>query len=210
MFCPSNGTLDTTFGGDGKVMTSVLGDFDQARSVAIQGDGKIVAAGAVRNGLTSYFGVARFNADGSLDTSFAGDGTTATSFFGQFADGANSVGAAEPLDAAQRAADANVPFYTIALGTEEGRVTVEDQFGIPVTLDVPPDRETLAQIAEITDATAFDAPTAEDLQAVYANLQSRVGFTEEEQEVTAWFAGAALVLVVIGAGLSALWFGRLP
>jgi Ca-activated chloride channel family protein len=125
-------------------------------------------------------------------------------------DGANSVGAAEPLDAAQRAADANVPFYTIALGTEEGRVTVEDQFGIPVTLDVPPDRETLAQIAEITDATAFDAPTAEDLQAVYANLQSRVGFTEEEQEVTAWFAGAALVLVVIGAGLSALWFGRLP
>ena len=103
-----------------------------------------------------------------------------------------------------------MPIYTIALGTASGRVTVEDQFGQPVTLEVPPDTETLAQIAEITQATAFDAPTAEDLQTVYDNLQSRVGFTEEPQEVTAWFAAAALILVVLGAGLSALWFGRLP
>ncbi len=125
-------------------------------------------------------------------------------------DGANSVGTAEPLDAAERAAEMGVPFYTIALGTASGRVTVEDQFGQPVTLDVPPDTETLAQIAEVTGATAFDAPTAEELAAVYDNLQSRVGFTEEQQEVTAWFAAAALVLVVLGAGLSAIWFGRLP
>jgi Ca-activated chloride channel family protein len=125
-------------------------------------------------------------------------------------DGANSVGEAEPLDAAQRAAELGVPIYTIALGTASGEVTVEDPFGQPVTLAVPPDTETLAQIAEITEATAFDAPTAEDLATVYDSLQSRVGFTEEQQEVTAWFAAAALVLVVIGAGLSALWFGRLP
>lgn len=125
-------------------------------------------------------------------------------------DGANSVGEAEPLDAAERAASLGVPVYTIALGTDSGRVTVQDQFGMPVTLDVPPDTETLAQIAEITNATAFDAPTAEDLQAVYDNLQSRVGFVTEEQEVTAWFAAGALILVVVAAGLSALWFGRLP
>ena len=125
-------------------------------------------------------------------------------------DGAQSTGVAQPLDAAERAAAMGVPIYTIALGTASGEVTVEDQFGQPVTLQVPPDTETLAQIAEITSATAFDAPTAEDLQTVYDNLQSRVGFTEETQEVTAWFAAAALVLVVVGAGLSAVWFGRLP
>jgi Ca-activated chloride channel family protein len=125
-------------------------------------------------------------------------------------DGANSVGQAEPLDAAARAADLGVPIYTIALGTPAGQVTVPDQFGQPVTLEVPPDTETLAQIAEITQASAFDAPTAEELQSVYDNLQSRVGSTQEEQEVTSWFAAAALVLVVLGAGLSALWFGRLP
>jgi Ca-activated chloride channel homolog len=125
-------------------------------------------------------------------------------------DGAQSVGEAQPLDAAQRAAALGVPIYTIALGTASGEVTVDDQFGQPVTLQVPPDTETLAQIAEITQASAFDAPSASDLQAVYDNLQSRVGFTQEEQEVTAWFAAAALVLVVLGAGFSALWFGRLP
>jgi Ca-activated chloride channel family protein len=125
-------------------------------------------------------------------------------------DGANSVGAAEPLDAAQRAASLGVPIYTIALGTAAGQVQVQDRFGQSVTLDVPPDTATLAQIAEITSATAFDAPTADQLSAVYDNLQSRIGYTQETQEVTSWFAAGALVLVVVAAGLSAVWFGRLP
>jgi Ca-activated chloride channel family protein len=125
-------------------------------------------------------------------------------------DGANSVGTTEPLDAAQRAASLGVPIYTIALGTPVGQVQVQDRNGRTVTLDVPPDTATLAQIAEITSATAFDAPTANDLSAVYANLQSRIGYTQEEQEVTSWFAASALVLVVVAAGLSAVWFGRLP
>jgi Ca-activated chloride channel family protein len=125
-------------------------------------------------------------------------------------DGANSVGETEPLDAADRAAKLNVPVYTIALGTPNGQIQVRDDNGQLVTLDVPPDTETLAQIAEVTGATAFDAATAQDLSAVYDNLQSRIGYTEETQEITFAFAAAALVLVVAGAGLSALWFGRLP
>ncbi len=126
-------------------------------------------------------------------------------------DGANSVGRAEPLQAAQRAAALGVPIYTIALGTPTGQVTVDDpQTGQAVILDVPPDTATLAQIAEITNATAFNAPTAQDLSAVYSNLQSRIGSVQQTQEVTAWFAAAALILVIAGAGLSAVWFGRLP
>jgi Ca-activated chloride channel family protein len=125
-------------------------------------------------------------------------------------DGANSVGNAEPLDAASRAAAIGVPIYTIALGTPDGQVEVEDPFGRSVILDVPPDTETLAQIAELTGGIAFDAPTAEELRAVYDNLQSRIGFVEITQEVTFAFAAGALVLVVVGAGLAALWFGRLP
>ncbi len=125
-------------------------------------------------------------------------------------DGANSTGDADPLDAADRAAKMNVPVYTIALGTANGEVTVPDQNGQPVTLQVPPDTDTLAKIAETTSAIAFDAPTATDLQAVYDNLQSRVGYTDEQQEVTVFFAAAALILVVAAAGLSAVWFGKLP
>jgi Ca-activated chloride channel family protein len=56
----------------------------------------------------------------------------------------------------------------------------------------------------------FDAPTAEDLKQVYDNLESRIGFTQETQEVTFAFVGAGLLMVVLGAGLAAVWFGRLP
>ena len=125
-------------------------------------------------------------------------------------DGANSVGQAKPLDAAQRAKTLGVPIYTIALGTPQGTVDVQDQFGQTVTLQVPPDPVTLKQIASITGATAFDAQSANDLSSVYDNLQSRVGYTQERQEVTFALVGAGLLLVLAGAGLSALWFGRLP
>jgi Ca-activated chloride channel homolog len=125
-------------------------------------------------------------------------------------DGANSAGDTEPLDAAQRAASLGVPIYTIALGTAAGTVEVTDENGMPVTLEVPPDTATLQQIAETTGATAFDAPTADELKVVYDDLESRVGWTDEQQEVTWLFAAGALMAVVLAAGLSVLWFGRLP
>lgn len=125
-------------------------------------------------------------------------------------DGANSVGETEPLDAASRAATLGVPIYTIALGTPSGTIQVRDDNGQLVTVPVPPDTDTLKQIAATTGGTAFDAPTAEDLSSVYANLESRVGYTEERQEMTVALVAAGLLLVLIGAGASALWFGRLP
>jgi len=125
-------------------------------------------------------------------------------------DGANSVGETEPLDAARRAATLGVPIYTIALGTPSGSIQVRDDNGQLVTIPVPPDTKTLKQIAETTGGTAFDAPTATDLASVYDNLESRVGYTEERQEMTVALVAAGLLLVVIGAGASALWFGRLP
>ena len=125
-------------------------------------------------------------------------------------DGAQSVGKAQPLEAARRAKTLGVPIYTIALGTPDGEVEVQDDLGRMVTLEVPPDTETLAQIASLTGGTNFTAPTAADLASVYANLESRIGHIEERQEVTFALVGAGLLLVVLGAGLSAVWFGRLP
>jgi uncharacterized delta-60 repeat protein len=74
------GDLDTTFDGDGKVTTDFAGDFDEAWGLAIQGDGKIVAAGYSGND----FGLARYSSNGSLDPTFDGDGKTTTDFAGQF------------------------------------------------------------------------------------------------------------------------------
>jgi Ca-activated chloride channel homolog len=140
------------------------------------------------------------------------DGTPATPVTATvlLSDGANSTGSTEPLDAAKRAADEGMPVYTIALGTADGVVQVQDQFGQVQELPVPPDTETLKAVAEITGGRFFDAPTADDLSQVYASLGSRVGYTTQDQEVTQWFAAAALLLIVSGAGLAALWFNRFP
>ena len=125
-------------------------------------------------------------------------------------DGKSSTGQMEPLDAASEAASKGVPVYTIALGTETGTVDVPDGQGGTETLDVPPDAETLQQVADLTGGRFFEAPTAADLAAIYESLGSRVGTTMQAQEVTAWFAAGALVVLLVGGGLSVLWFNRLP
>jgi Ca-activated chloride channel homolog len=125
-------------------------------------------------------------------------------------DGANSTGTMEPIPAAEQAAALGVPIYTIALGTADGVVTVPDDLGQPHTLNVPPDTETLAAIAETTGGRSFEAPTAKDLAQIYESLGTKIGYTTEQREVTQWFAAGALLLVLAGGGLAAHWFNRFP
>ncbi len=70
--------LDMTFSIDGKVTTSIGINNDHAQSVAIQNDGKIVAAGSSYKGYHYDFALVRYNPDGSLDTSFDSDGKVTT------------------------------------------------------------------------------------------------------------------------------------
>ena len=72
----TDGSLDTTFDGDGVVTTDVSVT-DIGRGVAIQSDGKIVVAGQIEGTLPDI-GVVRYNANGSLDTSFDTDGIVMT------------------------------------------------------------------------------------------------------------------------------------
>jgi Ca-activated chloride channel family protein len=125
-------------------------------------------------------------------------------------DGFNTDGTANPLDAAESANEMEVPIFTIALGTEEGIAEVTDNLGNVRRVRVPPDKETLEAIAETTDARYFEAPSAEELDAVYEDLGSKIGYEEEEREITAWFAAAAAALVAAAGGLSLLWFNRFP
>ncbi len=85
----ANGSLDTTFDSDGKVTTAIGTNTDQAFAVALQSDGKIVAAGVSRNAMDD-FAVVRYNTDGSLDTSFDMDGKV-TNDFGANIDKAQAV-----------------------------------------------------------------------------------------------------------------------
>lgn len=125
-------------------------------------------------------------------------------------DGANSTGRTQPLDGAAQAAALGVPVYTIALGTADGVVSVPDRTGQLRQLNVPPDPQTLAAIAELTGGRFFEAPTSADLAQIYESLGSKIGYTNEEREVTQLFAGAGLLLVLVGGGLAAHWFNRFP
>ena len=84
----TDGSLDTSFNGTGKV-TTIIGRDGSADSVAVQSDGKIVLAGSCFTGRQSAFALARYNTDGSLDTSFNGTGTLTTDIGG--GDAAHSV-----------------------------------------------------------------------------------------------------------------------
>jgi Ca-activated chloride channel family protein len=125
-------------------------------------------------------------------------------------DGANTDGHYEPLEAAAMAAEFGIPVFAVALGTPEGMVHAVDVRGNVQTVRVPPDRETLKLIAERTGGQYFEAPTAEDLENVYREIGSRVGFDTERRELSYLFAGGAGVLMLAGAALSAFWFNRFP
>jgi uncharacterized delta-60 repeat protein len=76
----SNGALDASFGTGGKVTTDFGGRFGGVTSVALQPDGKIVAAGGFVVGLFNEFALARYNSDGTLDANFGTGGKVLTDF----------------------------------------------------------------------------------------------------------------------------------
>jgi uncharacterized delta-60 repeat protein len=78
-----DGTLDTSFSGDGRVSTDFGNSFDQGMAIAIQADGKlVVAGGSAVPGSQWDFAVARYFPNGAPDHSFGGDGKVRTNFEG--------------------------------------------------------------------------------------------------------------------------------
>jgi uncharacterized delta-60 repeat protein len=84
----SNGSLDNSFDTDGKVITSIGISTDAANGVTLQRDGKIVVSGASVTGVTQHSALLRYNINGSLDTSFDGDGIVVTTTDASFSSNA--------------------------------------------------------------------------------------------------------------------------
>jgi Ca-activated chloride channel family protein len=112
----------------------------------------------------------------------------------------------DPLEVAAEAKKLKIPVYAVALGTQGGVLQRPDG----TTSPVPPDTATLQELARTTGGRFFTAPTARDLEAVYANLGRGLATRDEKQEVTAAFAGGALALLLGGLVTSMLRAGRLP
>ena len=118
-------------------------------------------------------------------------------------DGYNTVGRADTqaIDAARAA---GVPVSTIAFGTDYGTLDLDGE-----TVPVPVDRATLKDIADQTGGSYSEAASAAELEQVYADLGSQIGYTTEPQDVSYWFVRAGVLLALIGAVLSLLWTNRL-
>jgi Ca-activated chloride channel family protein len=126
-------------------------------------------------------------------------------------DGASTRGA-DPIDVVQDTKKFKIPVYTVALGTQNGTLTHTDPNtgAVTSTEKVPPDLLTLQDVARDTGGQFFATADAQRLQAVYANLGTRLTKTKVKQQVTSAFAGGAIVLLLAGAGFGLVRIGRLP
>lgn len=125
-------------------------------------------------------------------------------------DGVTTVGRSDGA-AAQAALDAQIPVSTIAFGTADGIILYDDPETEIVESDpipVPVGGESLQAIARVTEGTFFSAASLEELDAVYDNIGSAIGFEDVDREITDWFVGGSLVLLTLTSGLTLLWFQR--
>jgi Ca-activated chloride channel family protein len=125
-------------------------------------------------------------------------------------DGA-ATGTIDPVSAAQAARKLRIPIYTVALGTAQGTITVPRPGGqgATETRRVPPDPQSLAEVAKASGGKTYTAADASKLTDVYKSLGSLLGTKNEKRQITAGFAGGAIVLLLLGAAMSLRWFGRL-
>lgn len=119
-------------------------------------------------------------------------------------DGAATDGTAADEVAAE-ARSLRIPIYTVALGTPDGTITMQGRL-----LSVPPDSDALKRIATTSGGQAFQAEDSDQLTAVYARLGSQIGTKPAKEEITAWFAGGALLLLAAALTSSLRFGGRLP
>ncbi|MFZ4668494.1 MAG: VWA domain-containing protein [Microthrixaceae bacterium] len=125
-------------------------------------------------------------------------------------DGETTVGL-PTQDAVPLAEEAGVAVTTIAYGTPDGEIVVDqDGNGVGQRTKVPVNVDELRSLAEGTGGTAYTAESANDLKSVYSELGSTVGYDEERTDVSYRFVGLGLVFLLIASAFSLRWFSRLP
>ncbi|HEY9152060.1 MAG TPA: VWA domain-containing protein, partial [Anaerolineales bacterium] len=112
----------------------------------------------------------------------------------------------DPLAAAQTAANRGVRIYTVGIGSAAGTNLHINGFTVHTQLD----EGLLQQISQITGGTYYNAQNEQDLIKVYNNLNPQLVVTPEVTEVTSIFAGAGILLMLVGGMFSLLWFSHLP
>lgn len=132
-------------------------------------------------------------------------GTFAPAIILLLSDGQNNINP-PPLDIIDQAIDRRIRVYTVGLGTTGGTVLGFRGRSVRVFLD----ETTLKQIAQETGGRYYRADNETDLRNIYANLGTQLVFKPQQTELTAWFSGTAVLLLLVAGSISLLWFNRLP
>ncbi|GAA2796610.1 calcium-binding protein [Kitasatospora sp. CM 4170] len=196
----ANGNLDGGFDVDGKVTTD-FGNSEIAYGVAVQPDGRIVAVGDSVALNTSDFALARYNADGSPDTGFSGDGKVTTDFSGGFD---HALGVALQPDGRAVAAGLGGPGSDFALARYEGGAGTPAGVDLSVTKSGPGSVTAGAQAAYTVTVTNNSATTASGvtLADTVSGPATVVSATTSQGSctTTATTANCALGTLLPGAG----------
>jgi len=112
----------------------------------------------------------------------------------------------DPASAAQAAADQGVRIFTVGLGSTAGTTLDLNGFQVHTQLNEP----LLQQVAAVTQGAYFRAGDAQQLRSIYDNLDTRLVVEPQKIEITSLFAGASILILVVGSLFSLLWLGRLP
>jgi len=110
----------------------------------------------------------------------------------------------DPIDAAKMAAERGVRVHTVAFGSKDGAPISIGGWSFYAMVD----EETLKQVAKITGGQFFQASSGDELKKIYENLGTEFALERRDTEVSALFAAAALLLLVLAGMLSVLWFHR--
>ncbi len=105
------------------------------------------------------------------------------------------------------AKEPKVPVSTIAFGTDNGTITIPQE---PLPIPVPVDKAALKTIAADTGGKFYAAASEGQLKQVYEDIGSSVGYDTEQREISTWFIGAALLLLLVTGGFSLVWFSACP
>jgi len=112
----------------------------------------------------------------------------------------------DPLEAAQITAGYGVRIFTVGIGSPEGITQEINGFMVHTQLD----EVTLREIARLSGGSYSNAQESSELLSVYEGLVPQLVTRPEKIEVTSLFAGASLLIILLGAAFSPSWFGRVP
>ena len=111
----------------------------------------------------------------------------------------------DSVQAARLAADRGVRVFTVGVGTPEGKIVGFDGWSMHVRLD----EDTLRAIADLTRGEYFYAGNAMDLRKIYQTMNTRLVMETKKTEISAFFAAAGAILVLLAALRSLSWFNRI-